>query len=131
MCLTTAAAGMLALHYDSPAVALLGLAGGYLTPVLLSNGENHMWVLAGYTSMLNLGALAIARVKRWVSLEYLAWPATALLILGWASQWLDDETRLAAWGWLSLSFGLFFAASVAGAELWLLALNSAAYFTGA
>jgi uncharacterized membrane protein len=130
MCLTTAAAAMLALHYDSQAVALLGLAGGYLTPVLLSTGENHMWVLAAYTSMLNLGALAIARVKRWPSLEYLAWPATALLFLGWASQWLDDETRLAAWGWLSLSSGLFFAAGIAGPRLWLLALNTGAYFVG-
>jgi uncharacterized membrane protein len=130
MCLTTAAAAMLALHYDSLAVALLGLAGGYLTPVLLSTGENHMWVLAGYTSMLNLGALAIARAKRWSAPEYLAWPATALLFLGWASQWLDDETRLAGWGWLSLTFALFFAASVVGARLWLLALNTAAYFAG-
>jgi uncharacterized membrane protein len=130
MCLTTAAAAMLALHYDSQVVALLGLAGGYLTPVLLSTGENHMWVLAAYTSMLNLGALAIARMKRWPPLEYLAWPATALLILGWASDWLDDETRLAAWGWLSLSFALFFAASVLGARLWLLAVNTGAYFAG-
>lgn len=130
MCLTTAAAAMLALHYDSQAVALLGLAGGYLTPVLLSTGENHMWVLAAYTSMLNFGALAIARMKRWPAMEYLAWPATAVLFLGWAAQWLDDESRLAAWGWLSLSFALFFVASVAGPELWLLALNTGAYFAG-
>jgi len=80
--------------------------------------------------MLNLGALVVARVKRWPSLEYLAWPATALLYLGWSSQWLDDETRLAAWGWLSLIFALFFAASVVSPRLWLLALNSAAYFIG-
>jgi len=130
MCLTTATAAMLALHYDSQAVALLGLAGGYLTPALLSTGENQMWVLAAYTSMLNLGALAITRVKRWPALEYLAWPATGLLFLGWASQWLDDETRLAAWGWLSLIFVLFFAASVVGGRLWLLALNTSAYFVG-
>ena len=130
MCLTTAAAAMLALHYDSQAVALLGLAGGYLTPALLSTGENHIWVLADYTSMLNLGALAIVRVKRWPSLEYLAWPATWLLFLAWSSQWLDDDARLAAWGWLSLSFGLFFAASVLGARLWLLALNTGVYFAG-
>ncbi len=128
MCLTTAAAATLAVHYDSQAVALLGLIGGYLTPVLLSTGENHMWILAGYTSMLNLGALAVARVKRWPALEYLAWPATALLFLSWSSQWLDDETRLAGWAWLSISFTLFFAASVVGARLWLLALNTGAYF---
>ncbi|MEO8051592.1 MAG: DUF2339 domain-containing protein, partial [Acidobacteriota bacterium] len=130
MCLTTAGAAALALHYDSQAVALLGLAGGYLTPLLLSTGENHMWVLAGYTSMLNLGAIAIAYVKRWPALEYLAWPATAFLFLGWSSQWLDDESRLAAWGWLSFSFALFFAATVVGSRLWLLALNSGAYFAG-
>jgi uncharacterized membrane protein len=128
MCLTTAGGAALALHYDSQAVALLGLAGGYLTPGLLSTGENHMSVLATYTSMLNLGALAIAYVKRWPAVEYLAWPATAWLFLGWASQWLDDENRLAAWGWLSLSFALFFAASVLGSRLWLLALNTATYF---
>jgi uncharacterized membrane protein len=130
MCLTTAAAAMLALHYDSQAVALLGLAGGYLTPVLLSTGENQMWILADYTSMLNLGALAIACAKRWPALEYLAWPATALLYLGWSSQWLDDENRLAAWGWLSVSFALFFTASIVGTRLWLLALNTGAYFAG-
>jgi uncharacterized membrane protein len=130
MCLTTAAAAMLALHYDSQAVAWLGLAGGYLTPVLLSTGENHMWVLAGYTSMLNLGALAIAYAKRWPALEYLAWPATWLLFLAWTQPWLDDDTRLAAWGWLSVSFALFFAASAMGARLRLLALNSGAYFAG-
>jgi hypothetical protein len=80
--------------------------------------------------MLNLGALVVARVKRWSSLEYLAWPATVLLYLGWASRWLDDDTRLAAWGWQSIIFTLFFAASVVGARLWLLALNTGAYFAG-
>ena len=128
MFLTTAAAVALALHYDSQAVALLGLAGGYLTPVLLSTGENRMSTLAAYTLVLNLGAVAIARMKRWPALEYLAWPATALLFAGWATEWLDDESRLAAFAWLSVTFVLFFAASVIGSRLRLLAMNSAAYF---
>ena len=131
MCLTTAAAALLALHYDSQAVALLGLAGGYLTPVLLSTGENHMWIL----SRLHLGAesrsacdrahetLARARVSR------LAGHVAVIFGLEFAG-WLDDETRLAAWGWLSISFALFFAASVMGARLWLLALNTGVYFAG-
>jgi hypothetical protein len=38
--------------------------------------------------------------------------------------------RLAAWSWLSVSFALFFATSVVGARLWLLSLNTAAYFAG-
>ena len=129
MFLTTGAAVALAWHYDSQAVALLGLAGGYLTPVLLSTGENHMSVLAAYTLVLNLGAVTIARVKRWPGLEYLAWPATGLLFSGWANDWLDDQNRLVAFLWLSVTFLLFFAASVVGSRLRLLALNSAAYFS--
>ena len=82
MFLTTCAGAALALHYDSQAVAWLGLVGGYLTPVLLSTGENRMWVLAGYTLLLNLGALGIARVKRWPALEYLAWLAHGDVVHG-------------------------------------------------
>src|ERR1700677_2621859 len=43
----------LSVRYDSRAIALLGLLGGYLTPVMLSTGQNHPWVLFGYTFVLN------------------------------------------------------------------------------
>ena len=128
MFLTTCAGAALALHYDSQAVAWLGLVGGYLTPVLLSTGENRMWVLAGYTLLLNLGALGIARVKEWQALEYLAWLGTVMLFMGWSSQWLSDETRVGAFEWLSIIFVVFFAASVVGSRLWLLAANTGLYF---
>ena len=130
MFLTTCAAAALALHYDAQAVAWLGLTGGYLTPVLLSTGENRMWVLAGYTLLLNLGALGIARVKRWPALDYLAWVSSGTLFLGWSDQWLSDETRIAAFEWLSIIFVVFFAASAVGSRLWLLAANTAVYFAG-
>ena len=96
MFLTTGAAAALALHYDSQAVALLGLVGRLPhTGAALDRREPH--VGSGRLHLLlNLGALAIARVKRWPALEYLAWVGTALLFLGWSHQWLDDETRLAA-----------------------------------
>ncbi len=130
MFLTTCAGAALALHYDSQAVAWLGLVGGYLTPVLLSTGENRMWVLAGYTLLLNLGALGIARVKRWPALEYLAWVGTGTLYLGWSDQWLSDETRVAAFEWLSIIFVVFFLASAVGSRLLLLAVNTGVYFAG-
>ncbi|MDP8988757.1 MAG: DUF2339 domain-containing protein [Acidobacteriota bacterium] len=130
MFLTTCAGAALALHYDSQAVAWLGLVGGYLTPVLLSTGENRMWVLAGYTLLLNLGALGMARVKRWPALEYLAWFFTVMLYAGWSNEWLSGETRVAAFEWLSIVFVVFFAASALGSRLWLLALNTGVYFVG-
>ena len=128
MFLTTCAGAALALYYDSQAVAWLGLVGGYLTPVLLSTGENRIWTLAGYTLLLNLGALGIARMKRWPVLEYLAWLGTGMLFLGWSDQWLSDETRVAAFEWLTIIFVVFFAASVVGSRLWLLAANTGLYF---
>jgi uncharacterized membrane protein len=93
MALTTAAAGALALHYNSRAVAVLGLLGGYLTPLLLATGEDHPWILFGYVFVLNLGALTLVRARQWIPLEYLCLAATFLLSAGWASQWLADDTR--------------------------------------
>nr|MDP9115313.1 DUF2339 domain-containing protein [Acidobacteriota bacterium] len=124
------AGAALALHYDSLAGAWRGLVGGYLTPVLLSTGENRMWVLAGYTLLLNLGALGMGRWKRWEALEYLAWLGTVMLYMGWSSEWLAEETRVAAFAWLTIIFMVFFAACAAGSRLWLLAANTGLYFVG-
>ena len=130
MFLTTGAAAALALHYNSQAVAILGMVGGYLTPVLLATGENRMWALAAYTFLLNIGSLVIARIKRWPALEYLALAATWLLFLGWSSDWLGNETRANAFVWLSATFALFFVSCAVNASLWLLALNTGVYFAG-
>jgi uncharacterized membrane protein len=131
MFLTTLGAAALAKHYDSQAVAILGLAGGYLTPVLLSTGENRLDILAAYSSLLNIGAVAMARVKRWTALEYLAFAGTWLLFQGWSASYLDNDTRRGALAWLTASFVVFFVASVVRARLWLLALNAGVYFAAA
>ena len=53
----------LALRYASAAMAVLGLLGGYLTPLLLSNGENRPWFLFSYLLVLDCGALFLARTR--------------------------------------------------------------------
>ena len=128
MFLTTVGAGALAKHYDSQAVAILGLLGGFVTPVLLSTGENHLGILAGYTMLLNVGALGMGRIKRWTALEYIAFAGTWMLFQGWSASYLDNDTRRGAFAWLTASFVIFFIASVLGARLWLLALNAGVYF---
>jgi len=112
MTLTTMAAGGLALHYSSPAVAVLGLLGGYLTPVLLSTGEDHPWVLFGYVFLLNLGGLGLVRARRWLPLEYLCVIATFLLYAAWASQWLADDTRPVATVFAIMFYAQFAAGSI-------------------
>ena len=111
MTLTTVAAALMGLQYDSQAIAILGLLGGYLTPVLLSTGEDHPWILFGYVFLLNVGGLALTRARRWESTEYLSLVATVFLYSGWFVNWFGDGNRTAA-----ITFAIAFYAQFAVAE---------------
>jgi uncharacterized membrane protein len=86
MVLVTAVAGLLAWRYRSLVVALLGLAGGFATPLLLDAGPDRPLGLFGYLLVLNLGLLTLARGRGWPLLAPLGLLATlayqALWILG-------------------------------------------------
>ena len=131
MFLTTCGAVGLALHSNAQAVGLLGLIGGFLTPVLLSSGSDRLGTLAVYSVILNLGAMAVAQARRWPALDYVALAGTGLLYAGWVDHWLFANNTLAAFAWLSVTFLIYFAGSVMVARLWLVALNTGAYFAGA
>ena len=83
----------LAVLYNSQAIAVIALAGGYLTPPALSTGEDHPWILFGYVFLLNPGALLLARMRRWRALEPIAAAATILLYCRWFNQWFGDANR--------------------------------------
>lgn len=61
--LTFAAIG-LALR-DGPFVALVGLAGGFLTPIFVSTGEGSIPVLFGFLYLLQWGALVLLQKRGW------------------------------------------------------------------
>ncbi|MGH9593531.1 MAG: DUF2339 domain-containing protein [Bryobacteraceae bacterium] len=96
MSAVTIGAVWLALRYESQAIAVLGMIGGYLTPPALSTGENHPWILFTYVFMLNMGAVTLARFRPWKTLEPLAAAATTVLYLGWYGKWFDDADRTVA-----------------------------------
>ncbi len=73
----------LSLRYGSQAITALGFFGGYLTPLLLSSGEDHPWFLFGYVLLLNAAALALAKIRNWRVLEALSFIATVLIYGGW------------------------------------------------
>lgn len=83
MCGVTVGAAFLALRYAAQAVAALGLIGGYLTPLVLSSGEDRPWFLFSYLLMLNAGGLVVSRIGRWRPLVPLAVTATMLYYLAW------------------------------------------------
>jgi uncharacterized membrane protein len=108
MIATTAAAGRLALRYESQAMAALGMLGGFLTPVLLSTGEDRPWILFSYIFFLNLGALALGRARKWRLMEPFALAGTVVLYAFWALEHLGSENRTPA-----IIFALLFYAQFA------------------
>ena len=73
-----------AFRYDSLVVSLLGWAGGFATPFLLSTGEAHAAGLFSYLALLDVGILAIIAVrKQWFALLPLAFAATYLIFIIW------------------------------------------------
>src|SRR5437016_7863113 len=83
MSLITAAAFLLAAQLDALVVAILGIGGGFLTPVLLSTGQDNPLGLFGYIALLDIGLLAVARRKEWSSLPILGAVGTVLMQIAW------------------------------------------------
>src|SRR5881227_1857533 len=83
MSLITAAAFLLAVQLDALVVAILGIGGGFLTPVLLSTGQDNPAGLFGYIALLDIGLLAVARRKEWSSLPILGAVGTVLMQIAW------------------------------------------------
>jgi uncharacterized membrane protein len=67
----TAAAGVLAVLQDARALAVLGILGGFLAPVLASTGSGNHVALFSYYALLDVAILGIAWFKAWRVLNVL------------------------------------------------------------
>lgn len=86
MALVTIVAFAVAVVFETQVVALLGMLGGFLTPVLLSTGVDHPLGLFGYIAVLDVGLLAVALRRRWLYLGALAALGTILTEAGWVAE---------------------------------------------
>src|SRR5262249_4573628 len=96
MMLITAVAFLLSVRLNAIIVAVLGIAGGFLTPVLLSTGEDNPLGLFGYVALLDLGLLAIAQRQRWNVLPTLGAIGTALMQFAWVAAFFVPERYFVA-----------------------------------
>jgi uncharacterized membrane protein len=83
LALVTAVAVAYAVRREALVVALLGLVGGFSTPILLSTGEDRPVGLFSYLLVLNVGLAWVAHRRRWPLLGALSLALTALYQLGW------------------------------------------------
>jgi uncharacterized membrane protein len=100
MALVAAVAVGLAIRRDSPFIAVLGLLGGFVTPALLSTGEDRPIALFGYLLLLNGGLAWVSLQRRWTILIRLALAFTVFYQWGWVIKFLDP-------GRMSLAIGIF------------------------
>jgi uncharacterized membrane protein len=87
MAVVTAVAFFLAVRMNAQVIVILGLLGGFLTPVLLSTGIDRPLALFGYIAVLNLGVAAVSVRKRWDYLVLLAAVCTILMEFAWAGRY--------------------------------------------
>ena len=116
MALITGVAFAVAVRLNALVVAVLGLLGGFLTPVLLSTGEDAPLALFSYLALLDVGLLALVWKRRWAVLSPLAATGTVLLFLGWllrffeAGSYAEGVRPLIPMGTLLLFNGLWLVA---------------------
>lgn len=71
MGLITVCSGVLAVRCNAMLIAILGILGGYATPVMLSTGSGNLPGLFSYELLLGCGVLGISYYKKWSLLNYL------------------------------------------------------------
>jgi len=82
MILVTVAASVLSVRTNSLLVAVLGLAGGFMTPVMLRSPEPNLTVFYAYMLLLGVGIAGVARYRQWWVLNYLGFIFTYALFVG-------------------------------------------------
>ena len=89
MALITTTAFLLAVRMEAQVVAVLGIVGGFLTPVLLGSDVDNPLGLFGYIALLDLGLMAVAINRRWNYLLLLGAIGTIAMQLGWVATFFE------------------------------------------
>lgn len=110
MTLVTATAFVLAIRMDAIVVAVLGLVGGFLTPPLLSTGQDNPLGLFSYVFLLNAGLIAVALYREWRFLLVLGAIGTGIMEAGWMEKFFAPAKTNIALTVLALFNGVFLAA---------------------
>jgi uncharacterized membrane protein len=115
MVAVTAGACLLAYRNRSQIIAVLGLVGGFATPLLLASGEDRPFGLFGYVLLLDLGLLLLGRRRRWPLLGVLGFAGTGVWQVLWV--WTNFDSHEHAFALVMLGvFALLFALAGRGTQ---------------
>jgi hypothetical protein len=89
MTLITTTAFLIAIRLNAMVVAILGMLGGFLTPILIHSDQDNPLGLFGYIAILDAGLIVVALNRRWHFLTALAAAGTAFMQIGWAGKFFE------------------------------------------
>jgi uncharacterized membrane protein len=112
MVLIALAAAVLAVAQNALSLAVIGTAGGFLAPVLVSTGSGNHIALFTYYAILNVGIFAIAWFKTWRVLNVLGFVFTFTITGLWRAKGYEDADLLSADLFLILFFLMYVGVSI-------------------
>lgn len=107
MIIITSFAVLLSILYNRIELAILAAIGGFITPFLVSTGQQNYIALFVYLALLNTGLIVLAFYRSWPAVQVIAFLFTLLIMGGWTITTSFDS---AAVPWLAglLFAGLFY-----------------------
>ena len=85
---------VIAWFYDSETIVIFALIGGFGSPLMVSTGVSNYPFLFTYVTFLNLGMVAIAFLKNWKNIGWVAFFLTYLYLISWI---FDKTESLTVW----------------------------------
>lgn len=94
MVMVTAFAVFLSLFYNRQELAILATIGGFITPFLVSTGQDNYIALFTYLCILNTGLTALSWFRKWPAINTISLFFTTIIFGGWLMKrmiWSGDE----------------------------------------
>ena len=140
MFLITALSVTLSVLGGTQQLAVLGIVGGFLTPLLISVPNNNFGQLMGYITILDIGILGVAIFKKWNRLNLLGFLGTVLWSWIWFERFYTTIQLPKVFFVLTIFFLIYLIAGIihnvlwkkvsTSADLFLITLNAAFFALG-
>lgn len=106
------AAAILAVGQNALSLAVIGTAGGFLAPIMVSTGSGNFIGLFSYYAVLNLGVFAVAWFRTWKVLNVLGFLFTFTITGLWRVHGYESDDLFAADAFLVLFFLMYVGVSI-------------------
>jgi uncharacterized membrane protein len=106
------AAAILAVGQNALSLAVIGTAGGFLAPILVSTGSGNHVALFAYYAVLNLGVFAVAWFRTWRMLNVLGFVFTFTITGLWRASGYEANDLFSADAFLILFFLMYVGVSI-------------------